>query len=73
MRKAETVLGIIRHLRDRPLQQDRPSLKCGSKTLESRVRANVQARFGGGPSEKARRNSGTSLAVYPITSRSSGS
>src|SRR5215471_21687647 len=33
-------------------------------SLESRVRRNSQARFGGGPMEKARA-SGTSLAAYP--------
>ena len=34
------------------------------ESLESRVRGNSQARFGGGPTEKARA-SGTSPAAYP--------
>ena len=34
------------------------------KSLESRVRGNSQARFGGGPTEKAR-VCGTSPAAYP--------
>ena len=41
------------------------------ESLESRVRGNLQARFGGGPTEKDHPR-GTSLAAYPTlqTSRS---
>jgi hypothetical protein len=42
----------------------RPNRHTRHESLESRVRRNSQARFGGGPTEKARAG-GTSLAAYP--------